>query len=159
MKRLILLSLISAGFLVGLSPGVRATSLATDETNFTGVVPGTCTITGVDDVVMTLDGTTFTGTTDNIAITSNVPTSVSLSQITDNNDTDNDSAATADINDITGGANNILTTDASESSASSSSALTNQTLDQAHNVTIKMTVVNADTVGNYSYTITLSCLQ
>ena len=131
--------------------------LDSDSINFTGTVPGTCSIAHVDDVTMSLSGTTFTGTTANIAITANTGVKVSLSAITDNNNTDNNSAAVADIDDVTDSQDSILSTDASESSGSSSTNLGN-TADQAHNVRIDMTVTNADTPGSYSYTITINCL-
>lgn len=156
-KRYLLFGSLALGGIAGLSP-IAFGSLDTDDIQFTGTVPGTCTIESVEDVTMSLSGTTFTGETNQITINANTGVNVSLSAITDNNDTDANAAATADINDKTDNQDNILTTDASESSGSSATALGN-TASQDHEVTVKMTVVNADTPGAYSYTITVNCLS
>ena len=155
--KLLAIAALSAAEFVIHAPPLLA-QLDTDSINFTGTVPGTCTIASVDDVTMSLSGTTFTGTSSNIAITANTGVKVSLSAITDNNNTDNDSAAVADIDDVTDSQDAILATDASESSGSSSTNLGN-TADVAHNVHINMTVTNADTPGSYSYTLTINCLS
>ena len=107
---------------------------------------------------MDLDGTTLSGTTTNITINANTEVKVQLSEITAVDEATGDAAATAEINDITDSQNNILDTDASETDASSQSSLGNSA-GVNHLVTVNLTSTDADTPGDYTYTVVLRCLQ
>ena len=159
MKRVHSLFLILGWAAIALAIPSAKAQLDTDTNTFSATVPGTCTISnGTQTVAMVLDGTTLSGTTSNITINANTAVSVQLSSISATTEANGSAAATAEINDITDGQNNILDTDASEASASSQSLLGNAA-DVNHLVTIKLTATGADTPGDYTYTVTLNCLQ
>ena len=133
--------------------------LATGTTTFNGVVPGSCTIgDGAQEIDMDLDGTTLSGTTANITINSNVLADVSLSSLTKVSEPSGvTTTPTATLNDVTG--SNAGAATATVGSDSSAVNLTNQTVDQDHNITIGLSVTGASAPGSYQYTVVLSCLQ
>ena len=159
MKRVHSLFLLLGWAAIALAIPSAKAQLDTDTNTFSATVPGTCTISnGTQTVTMDLSNTTLSGTTSNITINANTAIKVQLSQITAVAEATADAAAVAEINDVTQSQNNILDTDASESSASSQSSLGN-TAGVNHLVTVRMTATGADTPGDYNYTVVLRCLQ
>ena len=128
-----------------------------DTTTFTGSVPGSCTYSSGTSQTVTMsystsNNGTFTGTSENIGISCNFATSVTLGAVTadSGNPTETSNTATLTFNGST-----VVT---SGSSPSAETAL-NNTPGSPANVTISLEAQNANTVGAYSYTVTLTTLS
>jgi len=139
------------------APSVNAQALDTGTSTFTGSVPDSCEFTNGDPSVnMTLSGTTLSGTTPNITVVTNGAVNLSLTSLTEvSKGAGSTPTATATLNDITDSEDGIAT--ATVGGDSGSVALGN-TPNVNHNVTVGMTVADADAPGTYTYTVILSCL-
>ena len=141
---------------LGLMPAAAFAQSITDTTTFNGTVPGTCTyLSGTSqDVAMTYstaDNGTLSGTSENIAISCNFETSVSLSAV---NEVDVE-VSTENTATLLFGGSEIVT---SGEGASDSVSLGNSPGSTA-NVQIKLDATGASTVGTYQYTVVLTTLS
>ena len=154
-KRISLAALQAVGF--GLMPA-SALAQITDTTTFTGQVPGTCTYTSGTSQTIEMsysaeNNGTFTGQTQDLTISCNFETSVTLGAVNAGaNPTETNNTASLFV----GGSGDALVT--SGVSASAETSLGNSP-GVATNVQIGLEVLGASTVGDYSYTVVLTTLS
>ena len=152
-KRLSLVAVQAIG--LGLMPAAALADI-TDTTTFTGTVPGSCTYASGSSQTVAMsysadDNGTFTGVSENISISCNFTTTVTLGAVTPGSNP----ATTTNTALLKKGSSTIAT---SGEGASSSVSLGN-TGGTPENVTIDLTATGASAVGSYSYTVVLTTLS
>lgn len=155
-KRIPLAALQVIGF--GLMPA-SALAQITDTTTFTGQVPGTCSYSSGTSQTIEMsyspeNNGTFTGQTQNLTISCNFATSVTLGAVNENLSNPTETNNTASL--FVGGSGDALVT--SGVSASEETSLGNSP-GVATNVQIGLEVQGASAVGDYSYTVVLTTLS
>tara|TARA_B100001093_G_scaffold510856_1_gene577546 strand:+ start:118 stop:603 length:486 start_codon:yes stop_codon:yes gene_type:complete len=145
---------------LGLLPSAALADI-TDTTTFTGTVPGTCTYTNGtnQDVALAYSSAssgTFTGESNNITISCNFATELTLGQVTPKSG--DNPADTTDLASLFVGDSSSALMTSSESAASSATEAGN-TPNTPFTVKIGLSSTGADTVGAYEYTVVLTTLS
>lgn len=152
-KRLSLVAVQAIG--LGLMPAAALADI-TDTTTFTGTVPGSCSYASGTSQTVAMsysadDDGTFTGASDNISISCNFETTVTLGAVTPGSNP----ATTTDTATLKKGSSTLATSSEGPSSAVS----LGNTGGSPENVTIELTSTGANVVGDYSYTVVLTTLS
>ena len=158
-KRLSITALQVIG--LGLLPSTSLAADITDTTKFTGTVPGTCTyVSGKTQTVSLAYGTanngSFSGTSNDITVSCNYATKVTLGQVTPKGG--GNPATTADTASLFVGSSSSALMTSSHSAASAATDAGN-TPNQNFTVKIGLASTGASTVGDYEYTVVLTTLS
>ena len=157
-KRLSLTALQVIG--LGLLPSAALADI-TDTTKFTGTVPGSCTyVSGQTQTVSmsysTANNGSFSGTSNDITVSCNYATKLTLGQVTPKGG--GNPATTADTASLfVGSSESALMT--SSTSAASSATDAGNTPNQNFTVKIGLASTGASAVGAYEYTVVLTTLS
>ena len=146
---------------LGLLPSAALADI-TDTTKFTGSVPGSCTyVSGKTQTVSLTYGTenngSFSGTSNDITVSCNFATKLTLGQVTPKAGGGNP-ATTADTASLFVGSSSSALVTSSHSAASAATEAGN-TPNQNFTVRIGLSSTGADTVGAYEYTVVLTTLS